>query len=76
MLLLLRLKLKGEMGLGLEGCRPQEQDEAPRGSAAAMTRVADGSQRSVTMREGRRLNCVIVLREAQRAIYTRGDPKP
>ena len=32
------------------GCRPQEQDEAPRGSAAATGRVVAGSQlSSVTM---------------------------
>jgi len=37
-------------GFGDGGCRPQEQDEAPRGSAAATGRVVAGSQlSSVTM---------------------------
>ena len=81
---LLRLNLQKRNGFGDGGCRPQEQDEAPRGSAAAMRRVVAGSQPRALLpchewKRGRRSELVSCIERGPLGIYReymRHTPNP
>jgi len=68
------------MGLGLGEAAPGREEDLPGTAQRRSMRVgADSKPRALLpcqIERKERLNCVVVLRYAQRAIYTRGDPKP